>query len=223
MIISLINYNTSLYISAMISSVKLVRGLSTSSNLANLVRPPIPAFGTDGRYAIALYSAASKKNKLDAVESDMKTLHDLWQHDHKLREFFLNPVNTRELKKQAFSTVAKKKNFTELTTNLFGVVAEQTRFGKFDTILKTYLKLMSAHRGEVQCEITTAKEVDAKAMEQIKAAVQGFLKSGQKMNISVKVDPSILGGMIVSIGDKYVDMSIASRIKMYTKSIEEAM
>jgi len=82
---------------------------------------------------------------------------------------------------------------------------------------------MSAHRGEVQCEVTTAKALDDASLKEVTAAIQSFLKSGQKMNIATKVDPSIIGGMVVSIGDKYVDMSIAKKIKLYTKVMEESV
>merc|ERR1712073_39259 len=94
--------------------------------------------------------------------------------------------------------------------NLVGAVA-----GAFNTI-------MAAHRGEVVCEITTSKALDAAMKKEVDGAVAGFLTKGQKSLISYKVDPSIVGGMIVSIGDKYVDMSIASKLKKYSELIKSA-
>jgi len=102
---------------------------------------------------------------------------NLWLNDVKMREFFLSPVYHKSEKKLAFQTIVKKLNYTELTQNLFGilyslflwnswkrmicsstaVIADQTRFNKFDSVLKTYMKLMSAHRGEINCEIVTAQ------------------------------------------------------------------
>jgi len=202
---------------------KLARNFSTSSVRSGLARAPIQLFGLDGRYALALYSAASKQKKLEAVETEMKNLQSLWEKDGQLRDFMCNPVVTRQEKKTAFDFVAKKQNYGDLTKNLFGAVAEHGRYDKFDEILKSFALVMSAHRGEVQCEVTTAKPLDDASLKDVSAAIQGFLKSGQKMNLSTKVDPSIIGGMIVSIGDKYTDMSIANRIKQYTKLMEESV
>lgn len=59
---------------------------------SKLNKPPVPMFGIDGRYATALYSAASKKNKLEQVDNNLKQLLDLQQKDTKFREFLVNPL-----------------------------------------------------------------------------------------------------------------------------------
>lgn len=71
--------------------------------------------------------------------------------------------------------------------------------------------------------VTTAKPLDASQGKALEAALAKFSTKGQTMRIDAKVDPTIIGGMIVSIGDKYVDMSTASKIKMYSKIIEETV
>lgn len=57
----------------------------------------------------------------------------------------------------------------------------------------------------------------------LQAALAAFTKKGEKILLTKKIDPSILGGMVVSIGDKYVDMSIATKIKLYTSVIKQAV
>ena len=76
---------------------------------------------------------------------------------------------------------------------------------------------------QVVCEVTTAKELDAAGKKELEAALQAFLKKGQVLKYSTKVDPAIIGGMVVTIGDKYVDMSLASKIKKYTAAISSAV
>lgn len=58
--------------------------------------------------------------------------------------------------------------------------------------------------------------------KEVEAAIGGFLKSGEKSLISYKVDPSIIGGLVVSVGDRYVDMSMASKLKKYEDIIKSA-
>lgn len=71
----------------------------------------------------------------------------------------------------------------------------------------------------MNCEVVTAKELDSAQKQKLESVLKSFVKPNEKVFITTKVDPSILGGMIVSIGDRYVDMSVASKIKKYTEII----
>lgn len=69
----------------------------------------------------------------------------------------------------------------------------------------------------------TAKELDATQRQKLEGVLKSFLQSNQSIHLTSKVDPNILGGMIVSIGDRYVDMSVANKIKKYTDIINVAV
>jgi len=202
-------------------SSRLVRSFSTSSVHKALARTPLQVYGLDGRYATALYSAAVKNKTLESTEKELKQIHDLYSQDKKFNAFVLDPTIKRRDKKAALQQILKKVGVSETTQNFFAIVAENGRLGKFEAIFKTFEKVMSAHRGEVVCEVVTAKPIDEGTLREISGALQGFVKSNQKIQISTRVDPTILGGMVVSIGDKYVDMSLATKIKQFTKIIEE--
>lgn len=73
------------------------------------------------------------------------------------------------------------------------------------------------------CEVITAKELDSSQKQKLESVLKSFVKSNEKVFITTKVDPTIIGGMIVSIGDRYVDMSVASKIKKYTEIISVAV
>lgn len=73
------------------------------------------------------------------------------------------------------------------------------------------------------CEVITAKELDAAQKQKLEGVLKSFVKPNESVFITTKVDPSIIGGMIVSIGDRYVDMSVASKIKKYTEIISVAV
>merc|ERR1712088_191021 len=164
----------------------LARSLSTSAARSQMVQPPVQVFGTEGRYATALYSAATKKKALEAVEKDLTTLQ-------------------ATLKKNCLLAMGENGRY-----NLLGAVA------------KSFGTIMAAHRGEVICAVTTHKALDAAMKKEIEGVISGKLQKGQKSLISYHVDPSIVGGMIVSIGDKYADMSIASKLKKYSAVIQSA-
>ncbi|EFN84641.1 ATP synthase subunit O, mitochondrial [Harpegnathos saltator] len=106
------------------------------------------------------------------------------------------------------------------TANLLTLLAENGRLGKINQVINLYKLIMAANRGEVVCEVITAKPLETDMKNKLESALKGFLKKGQTILLTTKIDPSIIGGMLVSIGDKYIDMSIASKIKKYNDLIQ---
>ncbi|EDM10746.1 ATP synthase, H+ transporting, mitochondrial F1 complex, O subunit, isoform CRA_e [Rattus norvegicus] len=82
---------------------------------------------------------------------------------------------------------------------------------------------MSVHRGEVPCTVTTAFPLDEAVLSELKTVLNSFLSKGQILNLEVKTDPSIMGGMIVRIGEKYVDMSAKSKIQKLSKAMRDLL
>jgi F-type H+-transporting ATPase subunit O len=198
-----------------------VRQFSTATAVRAKVTPPIYIFGIEGRYAHALYSAASKEKKLDLVEKDLKDIRGLLKTDRRLAEFMVNPTIKRNDKREILTTSLKKKNYSSMTINLMGVMADNGRLNKVNAVFGAFGKLMSAHRGEVTSIVITAKPLDEGNLKDLKSALQALLKKGEILQLETKVDPSLIGGMVVTIGDKYVDMSMATKIKTYTNLIQQ--
>ena len=103
----------------------------------------------EGRYASALYSAASKNKQLDKVEKDLIEVQGLLKTDVPFREFVLNPTLKKEAKREAMEVVASKKKTTEATKNLLVLMAENGRLSSLDGVATAFRTLMAAHRGEV--------------------------------------------------------------------------
>lgn len=121
------------------------------------MKPPIQVFGIEGRYATALFSAASKQKALDAVEKDLNNFQANFKRDEKLRDFILNPTIKRSLKAKALKDAAAQIKFNPATGFLFEVLAENGRLKKLDAVINAYKLMMSAQRGEINCEVITAK------------------------------------------------------------------
>lgn len=201
----------------------MIRQFSTSSVRAKLVAPPIHIFGIEGRYAHAVYSAASKEKKLDVVEKELKDIQALLKTQPKLQEFMNNPTVKRGEKRDVLLATFKKQNFSSVTTNLFGALADNGRLNRLNGFFNAFSKIMGAHRGEVLCTVTTAKPLEQGHLKELRAALEAFLKKGETLQLETKVDPSLIGGMVVNIGDRYVDMSMATKIKTYTNLIKQAV
>ncbi|XP_076595077.1 ATP synthase peripheral stalk subunit OSCP, mitochondrial [Chaetodon auriga] len=200
-----------------------VRQFSTSviRPVTKLVKPPIQVYGVEGRYATALFSAASKQNKLDQMEQELGKVSSLIK-DPKLSSIVMNPHVKRSIKQKTFGDALAKAKLSPMTINLINVLSENGRLTLTGDVIAAFGKMMSAHRGEVICSVITAQPLDAANLAELKVALNGFLQKGETIKLETKTDPSILGGMIVSIGDKYADMSTRTKIQKLTKLIKEA-
>ncbi|CAN2387580.1 proton-transporting ATP synthase activity, partial [Pristimantis euphronides] len=204
-------------------SVK-VRSFSTSVSrpLTKLVRPPFQVYGLEGRYATALYSAASKEKKLDQVEKELNRVSTLIK-DPKLSLVLTNPHIKRALKQKTITDLLTKEKFSPLTSNLINLLAENGRLRYTPEVIGAFTKMMSSHRGEVLCSVTTASALDEASLTELKTALTGFLAKGESLKLETKTDPSILGGMVVSIGDKYIDMSTKTKIQKLTRVMRDTV
>ncbi|XP_034037816.1 ATP synthase subunit O, mitochondrial [Thalassophryne amazonica] len=200
-----------------------VRQFSTSvvRPATKLVKPPIQVYGVEGRYATALFSAASKQNKLDQVEQELGKV-SAFVKDPKFSSIIMNPHVKRSIKVNTFREALTKAKVSPITMNLINVLSDNGRLTLTGDVINAFSKMMSAHRGEVLCFVTTAQPLDEMNLADLKVALKGFLQKGETIKLETKVDPLILGGMVVSIGDKYVDMSTKTKIQKLTKLIKEA-
>ncbi|XP_033977068.1 ATP synthase subunit O, mitochondrial [Trematomus bernacchii] len=196
------------------------RQFSTSVIRQKLVKAPITVYGVEGRYATALFSAASKQNILDQVEQELGKVSSLIK-DPKVSSIVMNPHVKRSFKQKTFQDGLAKSKVSPITFNLINVLADNGRLTITADVITAYGKMMSAHRGEVSCTVTTAQPLDAASLAELKVALKGFLEKHESIKLVTKLDSTILGGMIVSIGDKYVDMSTKTKILKLTKLIKE--
>lgn len=201
-----------------------VRQFSTSTSaLGKLVKTPVSVYGVTGRYASALYSAASKEKSLDKVVKEVAGVQDLLAKDAKFDSFIHNPTVKRADKTAVLQSVLGKQGLSKITVNFFAAMAENGRLGQLKGVLASFDTLMAAHRGEVVCSVTTAKPLSTKNAKELETALNLFLKPGQTLKLTKEVDASLIGGMVVNIGDKFTDMSTASKIKTYTELLQQTV
>ncbi|XP_003219051.2 ATP synthase subunit O, mitochondrial [Anolis carolinensis] len=209
---------------ASVGLVQKVRHFSTSlvRPVSKLVQPPIQVYGLEGRYATALYSAASKQKKLENVEKELTRVLTLMK-DPKLSAVVMNPHIKGAVKQKTVNDVLLKEKLSPITVNFFNVLAENGRLSYTPSVISAFGRIMSAHRGEVLCSVTTAQALDEASITELKTTLNGFLAKGEVLKLETKTDSSILGGMIVSIGDKYIDMSTKTKIQKLTKIMKETV
>jgi len=199
---------------------RAVRQFSSSAASSQLVKAPIQLHGVEGRYAHALYSAASKSGCLEATETELVGIQEKLKTDAALNQFFNDPSIKKKVKVDAIGSTMASLGVSAITTNLIGALAENSRLGRANGIINAYSKIMSAHRGEVSCSITTAKTLDKKTMKTLMASLQKFVGEGKTLLVTSTIDPALLGGMVVNVDEYFIDLSIASKIKKISQSLQ---
>lgn len=178
--------------------------------------------GLEGRYVSALYSAASQMNELDKVEEHLKSMQSLLTKP-KIVDFIETSLISSAGKAKLLQDIGKEAGMPTAAINFLAIVAENGRLKKLRRMITMFLAVMVAHRNEALCEVITAKPLDSSTKTSLMDALQKFVKGGKKITLTEKVDPSIIGGMIVGIEDKHIDLSISRKIQMYTDLLQQSI
>ncbi|KAI9178743.1 ATP synthase F0 subcomplex subunit OSCP atp5 [Blastocladiella emersonii ATCC 22665] len=199
---------------------KLARGFASAT-----VQVPIQMHSLEGRYATALFTAASKAESLSAVEQDLRKFNANLKADAQFKAFIESPVVDRGVKADVMTAVAEKQAFSATTANFFGLLAENGRLDLTVPVLESFGQLLSAHRGEIPVVVTSATPLDSRTLNRLRDALakNGFAAKGQTLITSNKVNPSIKGGLIVEVGDETIDMSVSSKLAKIEKSLAESV
>ncbi|XP_032978606.1 LOW QUALITY PROTEIN: ATP synthase subunit O, mitochondrial-like [Rhinolophus ferrumequinum] len=208
-----------------------VRCFSTSvvRPFTKLVRPPVQIYGIEGRYATALYSAVPKQNKLEQVEKELLKVVQLLK-EPKMAASIMNPYIKCSIKVKSLyhqqdkylNDMTAKEKFSPLTSNLMDLLAENGRLNNTPGVISALSTIMSSvHHGEVLCSVTTASPLDEVTLSELKTVLQSFLSKNQILKLEIKTEPSIMDGMIIRIGEKYVDMSAKTKIQKLSRVTRE--
>jgi F-type H+-transporting ATPase subunit O len=175
-------------------------------------QPVLRLHGLAARYANATYIAASKIGSLEKVEAELLALQETANKSKEFAAFLNNPLIPRDLKATEVAKMTQGK-FTQITTNLLTTLAGNARLSELTKVTGTFERLMRAKRGEVDAILITAEEMSPKQAKAIAEAVMKGRPGDQKVILKTKVDPSILGGLQVQIGDEFLDLSVKSQVE----------
>jgi F-type H+-transporting ATPase subunit delta len=171
-----------------------------------------------GRYASALFDLASEAGTVTAVESDLDSLAAALAQSAELRALIRNPEVSREQIGRVMAGIAGHLGLTELTSNFLGVLAENRRVAALPAMIRAFHMIAAAQRGEVTAEVASAHALtDAQI-----AALEGKLRAreGRTVKLKTRVDPDLLGGLVVTVGSKRIDGSIRTRLNSLAQAMK---
>ncbi len=167
--------------------------------------------GVAGRYAAALFELAQERSEIDAIGEELSQLRALIDESPDFRRFLRSPLFSRDEQSKAMAALVEKAGMSTLVGNVIGVVAANRRLFALEDIIRAYQALVSAHRGEIAAEVTTARPLS----DAHRAAVEQALKTavGSAVTVETTVDPDLLGGMVVRVGSRMVDSSLRTKLQ----------
>jgi F-type H+-transporting ATPase subunit delta len=163
-----------------------------------------------GRYATALFDLARESKAIDPVSKDLAALEKALANSADLRVMTTNPLISRASASEGIAALSKAMKLHKLTTNFVGVVAHNRRLDQLGAIIGAFNSIAAAHKGETTAEVTSAHKLDAGQVTALKKQLKA--KVGSDVAVVQKVDPAILGGLIVKIGSQMIDSSIKTRL-----------
>ena len=163
-----------------------------------------------GRYASALFDLARESKAIEKVEASLTTLESAMVQSDDLRRLIASPLVGRGAATNAIKAVATSLKLDALTANFLGVLATNRRLGQAGKVIASFRALAANHRGEASATVTTAHPLDDKQVTALKAKLKA--RVGRDVAVTTKVDPAILGGLIVKIGSQLIDSSIRTKL-----------
>ena len=162
------------------------------------------------RYASALYDLAAEKKLVDPVVEDLSNLKNILKDNKELSLVVKSPLITSTDKLNIFESLLKKINANELTSTFLKVIQKNKRFSNLASIITQFMNINSQKRGDVLADITSADELNDEQKNNITNQLKSIL--GDKLSLSFDVDKNIMGGLIVKVGSKMIDTSLANKI-----------
>ena len=167
--------------------------------------------GLAGRYATALFQLAESDATLDKVADDLNSLGNMIEDSDDLRRLIRSPALSRDAQGNAMAAVAERAGLCDLVRRFVGVLAYNRRLFAVPDMIAAYLALWAAHRGEETAEVISASQLSDKQVSGLAASLKKAM--GVDVAVNARVDPGLLGGLVVQVGSRMVDSSLATKLQ----------
>jgi F-type H+-transporting ATPase subunit delta len=173
-----------------------------------------------GRYATALFELALEQHAVDAVRADLDRFGALLEESPDLLRLVRSPVFTTDEQLRSLTAVLDKAGITGIAANFLKVVTTNRRLFAVRDLIRDYRRLVARHKGEVTAEVTLAETPSDTHLAAIKSGLRTITK--KDVQVDVKVDPAIIGGLIVKLGSRMVDSSLRTKLNSIKHAMKEA-
>ena len=175
--------------------------------------------GMAGRYATALFELALEGNAIDPVKGDLDRFDALIAESADLARLLRSPVFSAEEQSRALMPVLDRAGIGGVSAQFLQVVTSNRRLFAVRDMIRAYRKLVARYKGEVTAEVTFAEKPADAHLAAIKDALAAVTK--KDVQVDVKVDPAIIGGLVVKLGSRMVDFSLRTKLNAIKHAMKE--
>ena len=172
------------------------------------------------RYAEALFELGKEQNSLETLESDLSGLGGLITGSDDFQNLLKSPVYGAEEKAAAVNALAEKAGLSELARNFVALIGKNNRLFALDGVIAGFRKALADHRGEVSAEATSAAPLNDDQQRRLRGEIEGIV--GKAVNLNLKTDPELLGGLVVKVGSTMIDSSLRTKLNRLKTKMKEA-
>ena len=176
--------------------------------------------GVAGRYASALFELARDNKAIDAVARDLDAFDALVRESEDLRRLIRSPVFSAEAQEKAVTAILERAGIRGLAQNFIRLVAGKRRLFALPDMIRGFRALVAKSKGIVQAEVRLAEEPSERVLGEIKSALRDVAKA--EIDLDVKIDPALIGGLVVRIGSRMVDASLRTKLNAIRLAMREA-
>jgi F-type H+-transporting ATPase subunit delta len=178
------------------------------------------AAGMAGRYATALFDLAKETNAIDGVKADLDRFDALLGESADLTRLIRSPVFSADEQLQALSAVLDRAGIGGLAAKFLKLVTTKRRLYAVRDMIRAFRALVAQHKGEVTAEVTVAEPLRSEYLDALRSALKSV--SGKDVDLDIKVDPAIIGGLVVKLGSRMVDTSLRTKLNAIRHAMKEA-
>ncbi|MEO0566598.1 MAG: F0F1 ATP synthase subunit delta [Pseudomonadota bacterium] len=175
--------------------------------------------GIAERYATAIFELSKESKSLTKLEDDITDLTKALNESVDLRDLISSPMISRTDQESAIAAVAKKMGLAKELTSGLGLMAQKRRLFVLPQLAQQISDMIADHKGEVTAEVTSAVKLTAAQSKKLASALKSSV--GKDVKINATVDESLIGGLVVKVGSKMIDTSIASRLNSLQNAMKE--
>jgi F-type H+-transporting ATPase subunit delta len=175
--------------------------------------------GVAARYASALFELAREAKSVDAVAGDLDRFDGLIQSSEDLQRLIRNPIFTADEQAAAVGALMERAGISGLAGNFIRLVASKRRLFALPDMIRAYRDLVSDAKGIVRAQVTLAEEPSDSVMNEIEAALRDVAQAD--VALDVKIDPNLIGGLIVKVGSRMVDASVRTKLNSIRLAMKE--
>jgi len=174
-----------------------------------------------GRYATALFELALDEKSVDAVKGDLDQFDAMIAGSSDLMRLVRSPVFGAEEQTKALGAILDKAGIGGLAAKFLKLVAANRRLFAVRDMVKAFRTLVAKWKGEVSAEVTVAEKLSDAHLNTLKDTLKA-VTGGKAVDLNVKVDPTIIGGLVVKLGSRMVDSSLRTKLNAIKHAMKEA-